>query len=183
MTPAARIKATLELLANIRTSPVPMDTTIGDYMRGRRYIGSKDRTNIAERLYNIVRAQARLGWWLDNRLIFWLALAELKSGVFKIEELFDGGKYGAEKLNPDEKKLAAFLKDKMLDDPAMPVAVRAECPPDYEEKLHAFFARIASLPIRRLIRFPGCARKARRSCPRPRRSSRAGSIFRMKARN
>ncbi|MCD8525858.1 MAG: hypothetical protein LRY62_01445 [Alphaproteobacteria bacterium] len=35
-------------------------------MRVRRYIGSKDRNNIAERTYDIMRAHARLGWWVER---------------------------------------------------------------------------------------------------------------------
>jgi hypothetical protein len=148
MTPAARIKATIELLGHIAISPVPMDTTVGDYMRSRRYIGGRDRANIAERVYDIMRARARLGWWLAktgardsyrNRVIFWLALAELKSGAFDIADLFAGGKYGAEKLTAEELAQAALLKDRPLDDPEMPLAVRVECPPDYEERLRACF--------------------------------------------
>jgi 16S rRNA (cytosine967-C5)-methyltransferase len=148
MTPAARIKATIELLGHIAISPVPMDTTVGDYMRSRRYIGGRDRANIAERVYDIMRARTRLGWWLAktgardsyrNRVIFWLALAELKSGAFDIADLFAGGKYGAEKLTAEELAQAALLKDRPLDDPEMPLAVRVECPPDYEERLRACF--------------------------------------------
>jgi 16S rRNA (cytosine967-C5)-methyltransferase len=160
MTPDARIKATIELLGHIAKSPVPMDTTVGDYMRGRRYIGARDRANIAERVYDIVRARARLGWWLEktgardtprNRVILWLALAELKSGVFDIAELFAGGKYGAEKLTGEELELAASLKDKPLDDPEMPLAVRVECPPDYEEWLRAAFGGDFEIEMRAMI--------------------------------
>ena len=59
MTPAARIKASIELLGHIAGSPVPMDATVGDYMRARRYIGARDRADIAERVYDIMRARAR----------------------------------------------------------------------------------------------------------------------------
>ncbi len=71
-----------------------------------------------------MRARARLGWWLEktgakdgprSRVILWLALAELKRGVFDIAELFDGGKYGPETLTADEQALAARLKDEPLE--------------------------------------------------------------------
>jgi len=148
MTPAARIKATIDILGHLAKSPVPMDATIGDYMRSRRYIGGRDRADIAERVYNIVRAWARLGWWLEktgcrdtprNRVIFWLALAELKGGDLDIATLFSGGKYGPEPLTPAESEQAAALKGRSLEDPAMPEAVRVECPPEYEERLRACF--------------------------------------------
>lgn len=148
MKPAARIHATIELLGVIAKSPVPMDTTVGDYMRARRYIGAHDRADIAERVYDIARAHARLGWWLAktgcsdtprHRVLFWLALAESKDRDTDIDDLFDGSKYGPEKLTPEERAWAAALKGQTLDDPAMPVAVRVECPPDYEERLRARF--------------------------------------------
>ncbi len=144
MTPSARIKATIDLLERIGASPIPMDGTIGDYMRHRRYIGSKDRAAIAQRTYDIVRAFARLGWWLEKtgtpdtpraRVILWLSLAEQTD----VAPLFDGSKYGPEPLDETETKLAAFLKTKSLDDEDMPLAVQTECPPDYEEKLRAYF--------------------------------------------
>ncbi|MCB9990033.1 MAG: RsmB/NOP family class I SAM-dependent RNA methyltransferase [Rhodospirillales bacterium] len=148
MKPASRIKSTIELLTSIQASPVPMDTTIGDYMRARRFIGAKDRTNIAERAYGIMRTHARLGWWLEktgradtprSRVITYLALVELKSGIFDILELFDGTKYGPELLSEDEHKFAKYLADKQIDHPDMPEAVRLECPPEREEVLRALF--------------------------------------------
>jgi 16S rRNA (cytosine967-C5)-methyltransferase len=160
MTPAARIKATIELLGHIATSPVPMDTTVGDYMRSRRYIGARDRANIAERVYNIMRAHARLGWWLEktgardthrNRVIFWLALSELKRGAFDIADLFAGGRYEPEALTSEERALAARLKDEQLDDPDMPVAARVECPPEYEARLRVCFGAEFEAEMRAMI--------------------------------
>jgi len=144
MTPAARIKASIELLERIGASRIPMDGTIGDYMRHRRYIGAKDRADIVERTYNIVRAYARLGWWLARagaadtprtRMIAWLALAEGQDAA----RLFDGSEYGAEKPSEDEQKLADSLKGEKLDHADMPDAVRVECPPGYEDTLRAAF--------------------------------------------
>ncbi len=147
MTPAARIQSVIDLLQKTADSRVPMDGTVGDYMRGRRYIGSKDRAAIVERLYAIVRARARLGWWLDrqgvaptprNTVIAWLCLAEgLKAG--NTGRLFDGSQYGPAPLSPEEEKLAQALDVHKLDHPDMPEAVRAECPAVWEEKLRAAF--------------------------------------------
>lgn len=144
MMPSARIKASIELLEKIASSKVPMDSTIGDYMRYRRYIGSKDRAEIAERTYNIVRAHARLGWWLEKmnapdtprtRMIAWLALGDRLDPA----RLFDGSQYGPENLDEQEAALAAALKGQPLNHPDMPVAVTVECPPDYEAALHERF--------------------------------------------
>ena len=148
MKPASRIKSTIELLGNLKASPVPMDKTIADYMRNRRYIGSKDRANIAQRLYDIMRAYARISWWLEKtgtddnprtRVLFWLMLKELKNGSFSIEQLFDGTKYGPEVLSKDELKLCTYLSDKNLDDEDMPLGILCECPEEYEEPLLEIF--------------------------------------------
>jgi len=147
MTPAARIKTITEILEKISISKVPMDSTVGDYMRRRRYIGSKDRANLAERTYDITRHFARISWWLEllkikdtprNRVLIWLALGEKKDQQ-AIEKLFDGSKYGSEVLTTVEKKWLAKLQGKKLQPREMPEAVQVECPLSYEEKLRAYF--------------------------------------------
>lgn len=144
MIPAARIKTTIDLLEKIATSKVPMDGTIGDYMRHRRYIGAKDRAAIVQRTYNVMRAYSRLLWWLKkveaedsprNHVIAWLVLGEKNN----VEMLFDGSKYGPEKLSELDRKLVAALTDKDLNDKSMADFVRAECPQSYESKLRAYF--------------------------------------------
>ncbi len=124
-----------------------MDTVTGDYMRHRRYIGSKDRAAIAERTYAMVRATARLGRWLErlkveatirNRMIVWLVLGETTDRK-RIKDLFDGSKYGAERLSDEEFQMIDELEGKTLNDSSLPDAVRAECPPLYEDKLRAYF--------------------------------------------
>ncbi|MCB9988197.1 MAG: RsmB/NOP family class I SAM-dependent RNA methyltransferase [Rhodospirillales bacterium] len=147
MTPAARIKATIDILENIAVGRVPMDTVTGDYMRHRRYIGSKDRAAIAERTYGMVRATARLGRWLEkvgaedtprNRMLAWLVLGESNDHK-RIKDLFDGSKYGAERLTDEEFKIVDDLQGKNLNNSSLPDAVRVECPPLYEDKLRAYF--------------------------------------------
>ena len=43
-----------------------MDNIVRDYMASRRFIGSKDRADIVERVYRVKRAEARLGWWIGQ---------------------------------------------------------------------------------------------------------------------
>lgn len=147
MKPASRINATIEILSSEHRSRVPLDKVVGDYMRNRRYIGSKDRSNVAERVYNIVRAHARLGWWLEknkaddtprNRVIAWLALGE-QADLKRTHDLLDGSNYAPELLNSAEEKLASALEGKELDHKDMPDAVRAECPPQHEQALRDLF--------------------------------------------
>lgn len=144
MTPSARVKAVIDVLEKIEASRIPMDATIGDYMRHRKYIGSKDRANIVERIYNIVRAKARLDWHMQRadvpdtprlRVAAWLVLAEGRNPS-EIENLFDGSQYGPATLLEEEKK---HLLAGALNDPDMPEAVRVECPPQHEQALRAYF--------------------------------------------
>ncbi|HEY8191485.1 MAG TPA: RsmB/NOP family class I SAM-dependent RNA methyltransferase [Alphaproteobacteria bacterium] len=144
MNPSARVKATIDVLEKINASKIPMDATIGDYMRNRRYIGSKDRADIVERLYNIMRSWARVGWHLEQagiadtprtRVLSWLQLGEGRTQV-DAEKMFDGSHYGPAPLAEGE---YLALKSRDLNDPAMPEAVRVECPPQHEQTLRDYF--------------------------------------------
>lgn len=150
MKPASRIEATIEVLTRIQDQTrVPMDSVVGDYMRQRRYIGAKDRKEIAERVYNMIRAHARLGWWLvkvgaqdtpRERVIAWLALGE-QIDAARAKELFDGSKYAPEPLNDKEAKRFAHLEGRSFDHPDMPVDAQLECPPAYAESLKTYFGK------------------------------------------
>ncbi|HTK85365.1 MAG TPA: RsmB/NOP family class I SAM-dependent RNA methyltransferase [Patescibacteria group bacterium] len=147
MKPGARIQSTIDLLEKIAASRVPMDATTGDYMRARRYIGSKDRAEIAERTYNIARARARLGWWLEKkstpdspraRVLAWLVLGEGKTAD-QIAALFDGSQHAPSVLTDEDKKFVAALPLGGLIAADMPDPVRVECPPEYERALRERF--------------------------------------------
>jgi 16S rRNA (cytosine967-C5)-methyltransferase len=136
MTPAARLTATLDLLAEIDKTPRPADALAQAYFRARRYIGSHDRSGISAMLYDILRHNARLGWWLDKnnamptprmRLIAYLVLKEGKSAQ-QIHELFTGGKFAPPAADDAEKRLTRALENHTVEHPEMPEDVRAECP-------------------------------------------------------
>jgi 16S rRNA (cytosine967-C5)-methyltransferase len=147
MRPASRIQAVIEIYERIAAAKIPMDGVVGDYMRQRRYIGSKDRSDIAERTYNVMRAWGRLNWWLEragveatprNLLIAYTVLAE-GTNEDRLKELFDGSKFAPAELTGDEFTWLERLKGKTLEHPDMPEAVRVECPADYEEALRGYF--------------------------------------------
>lgn len=144
----ARIQTCIELLGRINASPIPMDNTIRDYMAPRRYIGSKDRTAVVERVYGIVRAHARLGWHIsqdpevtDNPRIRILADMILREGLSlrDLDEVFSGDKHAPDPMDAEEKAFAARLKGTVLDAPDMPETVRAECPEQHAERLRTLF--------------------------------------------
>lgn len=148
MTPAARVAAAVEMLEAVAAgSGRPADATVSAYFRQRRYIGSKDRTALAERLYALLRWHARIGWWLERtghpdtpraRVIAGLMLGEAVPAA-EIPRLFSGGRHAADTLEPDEQRLVQALTGHTLDHPEMPAGVRAECPDWAAGPLQALF--------------------------------------------
>lgn len=145
MLAAARIKATQDLLDRVLTARIPMDGVAGDYFRFRKYIGSKDRADIAERLYRIMRHYGRLTWWCKKLDIeadarhFTLLAMRLIDGMTpdQIAALCDGTKYGADMLSDDEQHLIHDLRDAVIAPPEMDAATALECPPEHVDRLRA----------------------------------------------
>lgn len=140
MTPAARAQAALDLLDVLLpaddTPAPPADRAVADYLRGRRYIGAKDRRAIGELVYGVLRAHARLGWWLARigaaptprlRLIAFLML---HGGLplAQVRQMFDGKGYAPEPLTPEEVAAAKPLGGERLEHPDQPLDVRCEVP-------------------------------------------------------
>lgn len=148
MKPQARIEAVTELLEKVYDARVPMDSAVGDYMRPRRYIGSKDRAFIAEYAYDLMRHHARLSWWCAylgvrdtarNRVICYLALVRNNS-MSRFKDLYDGSDHAPERLEDEELAMIKALEG--IEDPVhkdMPIEIACECPPDYIEPLQAYF--------------------------------------------
>lgn len=144
---AARLETAIDLLARITMGKIPMDNTIRDFMAARRFIGSKDRTAIVERVYRAMRGHARLGWWVAKgglvdtsraRLLADYVLHEQPSKE-QMAEIFCGGKYAPEPLSDGEQNFASNLLGKELSDDAMPAGIRCECPDWAEKKLQDLF--------------------------------------------
>ncbi len=134
MTPAARYQASIELWDKIKTARVPMDGVCGDYFRMRRFIGSKDRAEIAERAYNMMRAHARLLWWCTHlglehtsrSLVILTAILIDGKTAQDLPDYFNGNKYHPDILSEDE--VNAIQKCTTLDHTDMPEDVLTECP-------------------------------------------------------
>ncbi len=160
MTPDARIAATIELLDEIIASERPADAVVAAYFRRRRYIGAKDRGNVAERIYATLRHHARLGWWLARtghadsaraRVIAELVLAERMSAN-DVAARFSGRQYAPAPLTGAEDRLAAALATHTPDHPDMAVAVRGECPDWAAEPLQARFGDRVETELAGLLR-------------------------------
>ena len=136
MTPAARLQAILDLMSEIDTVPRPADAIVSAWFRARRQIGDADRGEIIAQLQELLRHQARLGWWLDrhgrkdthrNRLLAFLTLVERRKPD-QLKRLFSGAKYAPSILTEAEATLVVKLQGSPVDHPAMPDDVRLECP-------------------------------------------------------
>jgi len=64
VTPGARIAAAIEILAAIDEGGRPADDIAADYFRRRRFIGAKDRVQVAAHVYAVLRHRAVLDWWI-----------------------------------------------------------------------------------------------------------------------
>jgi len=146
MRDGARIQTAVEILNKIKSSKTPMDNTIRDYLYHKRYIGSKDRKSIVELVYNVVRAHARLGWWLDKiglddgprtRVLAYLMLSGLSQHDVKIRFVDD--KYCPGELDEAETKAIEALDGQSLTHEDMPTPVRCECPDEAVERLQALY--------------------------------------------
>lgn len=136
MTPAACIQSAIELWDKIDRATIPMDNICGDYFRNRRYIGSKDRARIVERVYAIMRCYGRLSWWcshLDisltgrNLVLLHLVLADHLSPE-SLQDLFNGRKYHPVILGSDEIAYIKKTNGQKLTHKSMPEHIVNECP-------------------------------------------------------
>src|SRR5262245_33806125 len=145
MTPGARLQAAIELLAAIHDGSMPADRAAAGYFRDRRYIGGKDRRDVIDRVYAILRHRARLEWWLARvvgegtfndrwRTIAALALLEGWSAD-RIAGAFDGGQYRPPPLERREREAAQKLAGQRIDHADQSAWVRLEYPQWLEHQL------------------------------------------------
>ena len=139
MTPGARIAAAIDILEILAAGTRPADDVAADYFRRRRYIGSKDRAQVARHVYSVLRHRAVLDWWVAragkgeigiaprSRMMAALAIAEGEPEA-EIAASFDGGKFRPNALAPAEEKLVHGLAGRSLRHPAMPRAVANDVP-------------------------------------------------------
>jgi len=130
MTPAARIAAAIELLDSVEGATTrPADAVANDFFRLRRYIGSGDRRAVSDRVWTVMRARRRLGWWLKGprptgRLLVAASLLLEGWALSGVQQSFSGGQFAAPRLTQEEKAVLAPLEGHTLDHPDMPPAVR-----------------------------------------------------------
>lgn len=137
MTPAARLSAAIEVLADIDARRRPAADALKDWGLAHRFAGSGDRAAIAGLVYDTLRRRASAAWIMDAgtpRAIL-LGTLRLERGLDldAIAALCDGGRFAPAPLAEEERG--------RLDATSL-----AEAPPwvagDYPEWLDANFARV-----------------------------------------
>jgi 16S rRNA (cytosine967-C5)-methyltransferase len=140
MTPAARLQATIEMSQEIAAGNRPADAVVADWLRDRRFVGSKDRRHLSQAVYDRLRHRARLTWWCERVDLPLgeftaqrsLALAEqvivgrMKAG--EVAQLCSGQRFGPEQLTPRERRGLEKLEGAPLEHREQPDWVQAECP-------------------------------------------------------
>ena len=136
MTPPARIASAIELLAAVEAAPrKPADAVANAFFRDRRFIGSGDRRAVSDRVWAVMRARRRLGWWLERigepatpRLVVAASLLLEGWTLDGVKQSFSGGQFGPTHLSTPESASLGRLEGHSLADPDMPEAVALEVP-------------------------------------------------------
>ncbi len=152
MTPGARIAAAIDILTEIETEGLAADNAAAVYFRQRRYIGAKDRAQIACHVYDVLRHRAALDWWIvgegggavetqaRSRVLAALSLIDGQRR-HTLTSLFDGGRFRPAPLSLAEEALLRRLADRTLTHPAMPRAVANDLPGWLEPYLDRVFGK------------------------------------------
>ncbi|HRO32693.1 MAG TPA: RsmB/NOP family class I SAM-dependent RNA methyltransferase [Brevundimonas sp.] len=108
MTPAARLAAAASVLDSIAQGRQPAEAVLKAWGQANRYAGSKDRKAIADRVYKVLRARARLSWAMggreDGRALVIGSLSLIDGlALDQIEALHSGDGYGPRPLSKQER--------------------------------------------------------------------------------
>jgi 16S rRNA (cytosine967-C5)-methyltransferase len=159
MTPAARIQAAVELTEALLPLQRPADQIVADFLRQRRYIGGGDRRRLLELAYGVLRARARLSWWLERAetpitaralVIAYLILAEGWSPD-RLAGSFDGQHYNPPRLDAGERGLAKALAGKTLESGEQPEWTRLETPEWLWRRFRDGFGALAGDELKALM--------------------------------
>lgn len=139
MTPGAQVAAAIDILTEIGAGGRPADDAAAGYFRRRRYIGAKDRAQIASHVYAVLRHRAVIDWWIariakgavgPTARSRTLAAITLLDGwrAAAVAAACDGDRFRPAKLNIAETRLIDGLAGRSLRHPEMPRAVANDVP-------------------------------------------------------
>jgi len=137
MIPAARLSASMEVIAAIDTLRIPAANALKDWGVAHRFAGSGDRAAISGLVYDVLRRRASAAWLMedDSPRARLLGMLKLERGydVARIAGLCDGARFAPAPLNGGEQ---AALTSRTLEGAPAHVAG------DYPEWLDGEFARV-----------------------------------------
>jgi 16S rRNA (cytosine967-C5)-methyltransferase len=137
MTPAARLSAAIEVLAEIEARRRPAADALKDWGLSHRFAGSSDRAAIAGLAYDALRRKASSAWLMGaatpRAALIGMLHQERGLDVEAIAELCSGARFAPAPLTEAEK--AALVSDALASAPA-PVAG------DYPDWLDPHLARV-----------------------------------------
>jgi 16S rRNA (cytosine967-C5)-methyltransferase len=137
MTPAARIAAAIEVLAEIFARRRPAAEALKEWGLAHRFAGSADRAAIAGLVYDALRRRASAAWIMGEdaprAVVLGMLRLERGLGAEAIAKLFDGARYAPPVLTEAE---GARLSSATLDG-APPHVIG-----DYPEWLDPYFERV-----------------------------------------
>jgi 16S rRNA (cytosine967-C5)-methyltransferase len=138
MTPAARISAAIEVLADIEARRRPATDALKDWGLSHRFAGSKDRAAIASLVYDALRRKASAAWLMGEGTprATVLGMLRLQRGlsVDAISALCSGERFAPEPLTPMERER---LETGSLD--GAPASVAGDFPEWIEPSLQRLF--------------------------------------------
>jgi 16S rRNA (cytosine967-C5)-methyltransferase len=149
LTPGAQVAAAIDILTAINAGDRPADDIAADYFRRRRYIGAKDRAQIAGHVYAVLRHRAALDWWMAKYRMGTEPRARVLAGLVLVEEwrpdairaCCDGDRFRPARLSHVEERFIRDLATRTLRHPEMPRAVANDLPDWLEPYLDRVFGR------------------------------------------
>jgi 16S rRNA (cytosine967-C5)-methyltransferase len=152
LTPGAQVAAAIDILATIEIGGRPADDAAADYFRRRRYIGAKDRTQIAGHVYSALRHRAAIDWWIariGKGTVEPAARSRALAALVQVEgwrpeavaAACDGDRFRPAQLNTAEARLIDRLGGRTLHHPEMPRSVANDVPEWLEPYLERVFGK------------------------------------------
>src|SRR5262249_47121572 len=137
MTPAARLSAAMEIVADIETQRRPAADVLKDWGLSHRFAGSSDRAAIAGLVYATLRRNTASAWLMGETsaraAVIGMLHRERALAVDEIAELCSGARFAPAPLTEAER--AALAGDALAN---APVHIRG----DYPEWLEPHFLRV-----------------------------------------
>jgi 16S rRNA (cytosine967-C5)-methyltransferase len=137
MTPAARVAAAIEVVADIEARRRPANDALKDWGLGHRFAGSSDRAALAGLVYDALRRKSSSAWLMGDTspraVLLGMLRQERGFGVDALEKLCSGERFSPPPLTEAER--AALSGDNLAGAPAFVLG-------DYPEWLDPYFSRV-----------------------------------------